>query len=73
MALIIFSLLPAGIYLLKINDANTVKVCSDLTIKNKNDIIDFVLLFLLLTLFIFTSLSSISIFDFEQVNIFGNY
>ena len=73
MALIIFSLLPAGIYLLKINDVNTVKVCSDLTIKNKNDIIDFVLLFLLLTLFIFTSLSSISIFDFEQVNIFGNY
>ena len=72
MALIIFSLLPAGIYLLKINDANTVKVCSDLTIKNKNDIIDFVLLFLLLTLFIFTSLSSRSIFDFEQVNIFGN-
>ena len=72
MALIIFSLLPAGIYLLKINDANTVKVCSDLTIKNKNDIIDFVLLFLLLTLFIFTSLSSIFIFDFEQVNIFGN-
>ena len=72
MAFIIFSLLPAGIYLLKINDANTVKVCSDLTIKNKNDIIDFVLLFLLLTLFIFTSLSSISIFDLEQVNIFGN-
>ena len=72
MALIIFSLLPAGIYLLKINDANIVKVCSDLTIKNKNDIIDFVLLFLLLTLFIFTSLSSRSIFDFEQVNIFGN-
>ena len=72
MLLIIFSVLPAGIYLLKINNVNPMKLCSDLTIKNKNDIIDSVLVFLLLTLFIFMSLTSVSIFDFEQVNVFGN-
>ena len=73
MLLIIFSVLPAGIYLLKINNVNPMKLCSDLTIKNKNDIIDSVLVFLLLTLFTFVSRTNVSIFDFEQVNAFGNW
>ena len=73
MLLIIFSVLPAGIYLLKINNVNPMKLCSDLTIKNKNDIIDSVLVFLLLTLFTFVSLTNVSIFDFKQVNAFGNW
>ena len=55
------------------HNVNAMKLCSDLTIKNKNDVIDSVLVFLLLTLFIFMSLTSVSIFDFEQVNVFGNW
>ena len=43
-------------------------VCSKLAIKHQNDVTDVVLVFLLLTLNIFHKFS-VSIVDFEQVNI----
>ena len=43
--------------------------CSKLTIKKLEDVIDVVLVFLLLTWAYFIPFSSVSIVDFEQVNV----
>ena len=62
---------PANIYLLKVNNKNTRKkceICSDLTIKTSDDVID-VILVLLLTMDMFDMFSNISIVDFEQVHV----
>ena len=50
---------PANMYLFKVNHKSTSKRC----------VIDVVLLFLLLTLNIYTTFSSVSIVGFEQVNV----
>ena len=46
------------------------KICSELTIKHRNDIDDVVLMFLLLALLLtdFTHCSLVSIVNFEQIN-----
>ena len=71
-SLILSDVLAANIYLFKVNNRNIRKnceVCSKLAIqKHQNDAIDFVLVFLLLTLNIFHTFSSASTVDFEQVN-----
>ena len=64
---------PANIHLFQVNNRNTKKrceICSQLTIKYQNDVIDVVLVFLYLTLNIFLTLFYIfSVADFEQVNV----
>ena len=45
------------------------EICSKLTIKHQNNVIDVILMFLLLTMNIFHTFSSVSIVDFEQVNV----
>ena len=65
-------LFPANLYLFKVKNKNTRKrceICLKLTIKHQNDVIDVNLAFLLLTLNIFPTFSSVSIVDFEQVNV----
>ena len=55
----------------KVNNRNSrtrCEICSKLTIKTPEDVIDFVLLSLLLTLTYFTPCSSVFITNFEQVN-----
>ena len=66
-------MIPAIIYLFKVNNRNTnegCEICSKL-IKHQDDVNDVVLVFLLLTLNIskFTTFPSVSIVDFEQVNV----
>ena len=54
---------PANIYLLKVNNRNTIKwgeICSKLTINRQSEVIDVVLVFLLLIL---------NIFDTFQLNV----
>ena len=63
---------PANIYLLKVSNRSTRKrceICSKLTIKTPEDVLDVVLVFLLLTLKIFHALSSVSFVNFGQVNV----
>ena len=62
---------PANIYLFKVNNRNTKKrceLCSKLTM-NTLERLHVILVFLLLTLNIFTPFFSVSIVDFEQVNV----
>ena len=62
--------IPASTYLLKVNKTCTrtrSQICSELTIKTPNDAIIGALVFLLLTLNIFTPWSSVSIVNFEHV------
>ena len=62
--------LPVSIYLLKISNKNTRKKCLKVNNKKKqNVVIDIILVFLLLTLPYFTPFSSVSVVDFEEVNI----
>ena len=61
---------PAKIYLLKDSNKNTRKrceICSKLTVKTLEQLIDVILVFLLLTLNIFHTFFYVSIVDFEQV------
>ena len=63
---------PASKYMLRFSNRNTrnrFEICSKLTIKHQNDVNDIVLVFLLLTLNIFHFFFSVSIVDFEQVNV----
>ena len=63
---------PASKYMLSFNNRNTrnrFEICSKLTIKHQNDVNDIVLVFLLLTLNTFRFFLSVSIVDFEQVNV----
>ena len=71
---ILQSLCLANIFLFKVNNRNTRKrceICSKLTIKTpeRRDVTGVVLVFLLLTLNIFHTFSSVSIVDFKKVNI----
>ena len=62
----------ANIYLFKVNNRNTRKrheISSKLTIRKPEQRQWRLLIFLLLTLNIFTTFSSVSIIDFEQVNV----
>ena len=61
----------AGIYLLKVNNRNTrtmCEICSKLTIKPPENVIDVVLVALLLTFNRFHIFFGFVIVDFEQVN-----
>ena len=63
---------PASKYMLRFSNRNTrnrFEICSKLTIKHQNDVNDIVLVFLLLTLNTFRFFLSVSIVDFEQVNV----
>ena len=60
---------PSNIYLFKIGNRNTRKRCEICSWYDVVDIVDLVLMFLILTLNIFHTFSSISIVDFEQVNV----
>ena len=63
---------PTNIYLFKINNRNTRKrcgICLKLTIKHQNDVNDVILVFLSIILGIFHTFFSVSIVDFEQVNV----
>ena len=62
---------PTNIYLFKVNNRNTIKrceICSKLTIKTPERL-DVALVFLLLTLNIFHTLSTVSIVYLEEVNV----
>ena len=63
---------PANIYLVKVNNRNTTErceMCSKITIKTLDRFNDVVLVSLLLTVNIISSFSSVSVVDFEQINV----
>ena len=64
--------IKANIHLFQVNIRNTRKrceICLKLTIKTLEDVIDAILVFLLLTENTFQPFSSVSIVNFEQVNV----
>ena len=65
---------PANTYFFKINNRNIRKrcgICSTLTIKTpeQRNVIDAVLVFLLLTFYLFNTFPGVSTVDFDQVNV----
>ena len=60
---------PANICLFKVNNRNTSKGCENMFKVNNKISYDVVLVFLLLTLTYVTPFSSVSVVDFEQVNV----
>ena len=67
-----FIIRSANIYLFKVNSRNTRKrceICSNLTKKHQNNVIDVVLVFFCYLRTYFTLLSGVCTVDFEQVNV----